>query len=104
MLVRRVVNDEVGDDLDAVGLGCLDELCEGAEVSEAGIDAVEVSDVVTVIPLGGGEERHQPDAGNAEAGKVIDALGQTVEVPDAVAIAIEEHLDVEAIDDRVLPP
>ena len=104
MLVRRVVDDEVGDDLDAVGLGGLDELRERAEVAKPGINAVEVGDVVAVVSLGRGEEGHQPDAGDAEAGKVVDAFGQTVKVADAVAIAIEEHLDVETVDDGVLPP
>ena len=71
---------------------------------EPGIDAVEVGDVVAVVSLSRGEEGHQPDAGDAEPGKVVDAFGQTVEVADAIAVAIEEDLNVKAVNDGVFPP
>ena len=37
-------------------------------------------------------------------GQVVDALDQPGEVADAVAVPVEERLDVEAVDDPVLPP
>src|SRR5919108_744200 len=56
------------------------------------------------VPVGRGLERHQPDAADPDAGQVVEALGQAPEVPDPVAVPIEERLDVEAVDHRVLPP
>src|SRR3712207_7637263 len=43
------------------------------------VDAVEVGDVVAVVPLGGRVEGHQPQAGHAEVGQVVDALGESGE-------------------------
>ena len=39
-----------------------------------------------------------------EVGEVVDAAREAGEVADAVAVAVEEGLDVEAVDDRRLPP
>src|SRR4029079_16429431 len=50
-----------------------------------------------VVLVGRRVERHQPDAGGAEVGDVVDAADQAVKV-------VVEGLDVQAVDDRVLPP
>ena len=81
-----------------------DELDEVPEVAQPRVDAVEVGDVVAVVAVGRRVERHQPDAGDAEVGEVVDALGQPAEVAAAVAVGVEVGLDVEAVDDGVLPP
>ena len=64
----------------------------------------EVDDVVAVVAVRRRVERHQPQAGGAEAREVVDALDQAGEVAAAVAVEIVERLDVEAVDDGVLPP
>ena len=40
----------------------------------------------------------------AEPGEVVDAVAQAREVAAAVAVGVQERLDVEAVEDRVLPP
>jgi hypothetical protein len=104
VLPRGVVHHQVGDDLEAAVAGGAHELDEVAERAETGIDAIVVDDVVTVVAARRGIEGHEPQAGDAEVGQIVDALGQTVEVAAAVAVAIEEGLDVEAVEDGVLPP
>ena len=42
--------------------------------AEPRVDAVEVRDVVAVVALARRVERHQPEAGDADAGEVVDAL------------------------------
>src|SRR3712207_1791793 len=81
-----------------------DDLDQVAVAAQAGVDAVEVGDVVAVVALGGRVEGHQPQAGDPEVGQVVDALGEAREVADAVAVPVQERLDVQAVDDRVLPP
>ena len=79
----------------------LDEVAGGAQ---AGVDAEEVGDVVAVVAAGGRVERHQPQAGDAEVGEVLDAVGHAAQVADAVAVAVLEGLDVGAVEHRRLPP
>ena len=81
-----------------------DELGEVGHRAEAGVDRGVVGHVVAVVAVRGGVEGHQPEAGDAEAGEVVEPLGQAQEVADAVAVAVGEGLDVEAVDDRVLVP
>ena len=69
-----------------------------------GMDAVVVGDVVAVVLVRRGIERLQPEAGDAEPGKVVELARQPAEITDAVAVAVEILLDVEAVDDRVLVP
>ena len=104
MLVGGVVDDEVDDDPDAAVIRRPDDLDEVAVAAEPRVDAVEVGDVVAVVAVGARVEGHQPEARHAEVGEVVDALREPGEVADAVAVAVEERLDVEAVDDGGLPP
>ena len=104
VLVGRVVHDEVGDHPDA-GLPRRAHHVEQVAVrAEPGIDAVEVGDVVAVVALARGHERHEPDAVDAQPREVVDAVAQAREVPAPVAVSVQEGLDVEAVEDAVLPP
>ena len=104
VLVGGVVHHQVGDHADAAvarGAHQLDEVAVGPEPR---VDAVEVGDVVAVVLARRGVERHQPQARDADAGEVVDALGQAREVAAAVGVGVQERLDVEAVEDGVLPP
>ena len=102
--VRRVVHDEVDDHPDAVGSGRADEFDEVAERPEAGVDTVEVRDVVAVVLAGGGVEGHEPQARHAEVGEVLDAVRHAADVAGAVAVRVVKGLDVGAVEHGVLPP
>src|SRR4029434_1614232 len=104
VLVGGVVDDQVGDHPDAPLAGRAEGLDQVAEGAQPWVDAVEVGDVVAVVLVGGRVERHQPDAGHAQAGQVVALAGEPGEVAAAVAVAVGEQLDVQAVDDRVLPP
>jgi hypothetical protein len=102
--VRGVVHDEVDDHPDAAVLRRAQHLGEVAEVAELLVDGVEVADVVAVVAFRRRVAGHQPQARDAEAGEVVDPVGEPDEVAAAVAVGVEEGLDVEAVDHRVLPP
>ena len=104
MLVGGVVGDQVDDHPQAAVVGGAHELDEVAQGAQPGIDPEVVADVVAVVEVGRGVERHQPQAGDAQAGQVVDLVGQAGEVAAAVAVAVHERLDVQAVEDRVLPP
>ena len=102
--VGGVVDDQVGDHVDAAVVGRTDHLDQLAVVAQAGVDAVEVRDVVAVVTVRARVERHQPQAGDPELGEVVDALGEPAEIAHPVPVGVVEGLDVEAVDDRALPP
>ena len=85
--IGRVVDDEIDDDAHAELLGVVHELDEVAERAVLRVDAVVVGDVVAVVAVGRRVERQQPEAGDAEAGEVVEPPRQPVEVADAVAVA-----------------
>ena len=72
--------------------------------AELRVDAVVVRHVVAVVAVGRRIERLEPEAGDAEPGEVVQPARQAVEVADAVAVAVDVLLDVEAVDDGVLVP
>jgi hypothetical protein len=84
--VGRVVHDEVGDDAEAAVARRAHELREVPEGTEPRIDAVEVDDVVAVVAVGRGVERHQPHAADADAAEVVEALREPGQVAAAVAV------------------
>ena len=85
-------------------MGGADQLDEVAHRAEPRVDAEQVGHVVPVVAVGRRVEGHQPQAGDAELGEVVDAAGQPGEVADAVAVGVLVGLDVDAVDDRLLPP
>src|SRR5919206_1722486 len=104
MFAGGVVDDEVGEHAQPPIAGVTDRLREVAQVPEPRVDAQIVRDVVSVVTVGRRVQRHQPQAGGAERGHVVEALDQPGEIAAPVAVGIGEGLDVEAVDDRVLPP
>ncbi len=104
MLVGGVVHDEVDDHPHPAVMGGADHLHEVAVIAQPRVDPVEVADVVAVVAIGRRVERHQPQARDAEIGQVVDASGETREVADAVVVAVHVGLDIQAVDDRRLPP
>src|SRR5690606_18618692 len=75
-----------------------------AQVAQPLVDAEIVLDVVAVVPVGAGVEGHQPQAGDAQVGQVVDPPGQTLQVAHPVPVGAEKGLHVEAVDDGALPP
>ena len=104
VLVGGVVNHEIDDDADAALLAAMGELDEVAQRAVARIDAVIVLDVVAVVPVGRGLERHQPDRGDAKSVQVVEPALQALEIADAVSIRIHEGADGQAINHAVLVP
>src|SRR5689334_17892154 len=104
MPVGRVVDDEIDQHADAAALGLSHELDEVAARAEPRIDAVVVRNVVAVVAARRRLEGREPHRVDAERLEVVEPPAQALEVAAAVAACVEERLDVEAVDDRVLVP
>src|SRR5688572_3066509 len=90
MTIGSVVNDQVSDHFDAVRLGGFHELGEVAQISQPAVNTIVVRYVVPIVTMYRRIEGHQPDAGDTEAGQVIDALRQSFKISDSVAVAVQE--------------
>src|SRR3954447_3877859 len=104
MPVGGVVGDEVDDHADAAAVRLAHELDEVPRRAEPGGDVVVVADVVAVVAQRAGLERRQPERIDAEALEVVEPAGEPLEVATAVAVAVHERLDRQAVDDGVLVP
>ncbi|GAV95278.1 hypothetical protein ADENT20671_2062 [Actinomyces denticolens] len=102
--VGGVVGDDVDDDADAVGGEGGDHAVEVLQGADLGGDVAVIVDVVAAVGQGGGVEGGQPDGVDAEGGEVGGAVGDTSEVPDAVAVGVGEGAGVDLVDDGVAPP
>jgi hypothetical protein len=99
-----MVDYQLGDHLQAAALRLAHE---GAEVRARAVvrmHVVVVGDVVAVVLERRRVERQQPERVDAEVLDVVELRGQSAEVADAVVVRVEERLDVQLIDDRVLVP
>jgi hypothetical protein len=104
VLVGGVVDHQVRDHAHAAVVGRADQFDDVAERAQPRVDAVEVGDVVAVVLVRRRVEGHQPDARDTQPVQVVDLLDQAAEVAAAVAVAVGVGLDVQAVDDGVLPP
>ena len=104
VLIGGVVDDQVHDHPQASVPGLVQELGEVAEAADVRVDAVEVGDVVAVVAVGCRVDGVEPDAGDAQAGQVVEPRDQAGQVTDPVAVRVLEGLDVEAVDDGLLVP
>jgi hypothetical protein len=84
VLVGGVVDDQLGDDLQAAGVGLLHQALELAHRPVVGVDGGVVGDVVAVVAQRRGVERQHPDRGDAEVLEVVELVGQPLEVAVAV--------------------
>jgi hypothetical protein len=104
MLVRRVVDHQLGDHFEPPLVRLVQAELEILQGAVGGVDRGVVGDVVAVVAPGGGVERQQPDGGHPEVAQVVEPEVEPLEIPPAVAVRVEEGPHVDLVDDRVLVP
>jgi hypothetical protein len=104
MLIRRVVDDQLGDHPDIPPMCLRQEPIEVVQRAVDGMDVLVIRDVIPVVPKRRRVEGKQPEDVDAESLQVIEFLGEAGEVADAVVVAVEEGAHVRLIDDGVFVP
>jgi len=107
MPAGKVVGDEIEDQADAAGMGLAYESPGVVVGAKARVDRAVVDDVVAMEisrVTRAFEKRREPEAVDPQVLEGVQALGDALEVADAVAIGIAEGGDPEVIDDGVLVP
>ena len=95
--VAAVVGGQVAEQAPAPGVDRLGEAGQGLVAAQQRVDLLEGGGVVAVVGLGR-EERRQVEGVDAQAGQVVEVLGDAVQVP-----AVELPPAVPGGDDRVVP-
>jgi len=104
MLVAGVVDHQFGDDTDSPFVGLTHEQLEILEGPIARMNAVVIGDVVAVVLERRRIEGQQPDRGDSQVFQVIELAHEPLEIPDAVAAAVQESLHRQFVDDGVFIP
>ena len=104
VLVRGVVDDQLGDHAQVALMRLGDEALGIGHGAVIGVHRLVFGNVVPIVAAWRGIERQQPQGVHAQVGNVIELADQAGEVTDPVIVGIEERLDVQLIDDRVLVP
>jgi hypothetical protein len=104
VLVRGVVDDQLGDHPDAPLVGGAQQPLEVPKRPVVRVHAVVVGNVVAVVLERRRVKRQEPDRGDAEADEVVEAVDQSAEVADPVLVAVGEALDRKLVDHGIPVP
>jgi hypothetical protein len=104
VLIGGVVDYELDHDLEVAGVGFIEKLLEVGDGAIGGVHVDVVGDVIAVVAKGRGEEREEPEAGDAEFLEIVEFGDKTLEVADAVGVGVGERAHVNLVDDGVFEP
>lgn len=104
MLVAGVVQHQVEEKTHAPCVCFFQEPVEILHRAEVRHDLPVVADVVAVVGVGGCEDRIEPQGFDSQPMQVVEFFGDSVQVPDAVVVAVLETAGIDLIDDRFFPP
>jgi hypothetical protein len=99
-----VVEHEFGDHAQAAAVRFLHKLPKIGQRPVVGMDPGKVGDVVAVVLEGGGIERQQPQAGDAEVVQIIQLRRQAAKIPPAIPVTVGKGPDVQLVEDGVFIP
>src|SRR6516225_324581 len=104
MLIRRMVDYQLGDNAQIAAMCLAHECLEIGHPPIGRVDVLVIGNVVAVVAQWRGIERQQPQRGDPEIVQIIELAAQPVEIANAVVISIKERFYVQLIDNRVPVP
>ena len=104
MLIGRVIEHQLDDDVHASFVCRIQKAPEVIESPVARVDVAVVRYVVSVVAEGRWKERKEPEASDAKSFEIVEFLDEPWEVADAVRVPVAKRLDGQLVDDRALVP
>jgi hypothetical protein len=104
MFIGRVVYDQIDEHTQSSLSTAFRELDKVPQRAIPGVDAVVISDIVSIVATGRGLKRHEPNGCHTHALEVVQTPHQTFEVSDTVAVRIHIGGNRQTVDDGVLVP
>src|SRR5262245_869834 len=102
--IGGVVGDQIENDLDALRVGGGEERVEVVQVPKQRINVGIGRNVVTEVCHGRPQERPQLDRVDTELDQIRQALRDSLQVTNAVAVTVLKRPRIDLIDDAGLPP
>ena len=104
MLVGRVVDHEVHDELHAALVDAREQPVEVRQRAERRLDVLVVGDVVAGVVLRRRVDGGEPEHADPERRQVVEPRGDPGQVPDPVPVGVGEAARVDLVDGGGLPP
>ena len=104
MLVRAVVQYQIHDDADSSLFALRNQLVHVSQVSENRINILVIGNVIAIVVLRGAEYGRQPDSVNAKLLQIGKLPDNSLEIADAVCVAVVKASGINLINYRLLPP
>ncbi len=104
VLVRGVVHHQFGDYPQAAPVRFAHQRAQVVAGAVLRVNIAVVGDVVAVVLHRRGIEGEQPDGIHSQITHIIELFDQSGKITHAVAVRVEEGLDVQLVDDGVLVP
>src|SRR2546430_8255597 len=104
MLVGGVINDQLSDNFQTIRVRLLDEHLKIVQRAVVRVHSAVVRNIVAIITQGRGIERQEPEGRDAEVTQIGQLLDKSLEITDAIAIAVIKGPHMEFVNDGVLVP
>jgi hypothetical protein len=101
---QRCDRHEIKDHLEAAAINLGKQAIEVLHRPKDSVNPIVVSDVVSESGHGRRVDRRKPDRIDAQLHQIIQALQDSIQITNAVAITIVKRTRVDLIDDSMLPP
>src|ERR1700722_18994295 len=89
VLIRGVIQDELGDDSEPPAMRLLEEVLEVGERAELLKLGGVIRDVVAVVLAGGRVERQEPERRDPQGLGIVELAREPAKVTDPVSVAVE---------------
>ena len=99
-----MIDDQLGDDAQLAAVRLAHKGLEIGHPAVGRIDVLVLGDIVSVVAQRRRIEWQQPQRRDPEILQIVEPAGQPLEIADAIVVGVEECLDVQLIDQRVLVP
>ena len=99
-----VIQHQVHHHLDALRVGSNQDPMKGRQITQLGVDGLEVGDVVTTVLQWRWINRGEPNRFHTQPTEIGQAIGQALQVTDPITIAIGIAAHDQLVDDGTVPP
>src|SRR6185295_7731269 len=99
MLIRSMIQYEVQDDPHIPCMCFAQKCCEILKCAILRCNVGVVRNIVSAVPIGGGEVRRKPDRIHTKIGKIFKFFEDALEIADAIGISISKRAWIDLIKD-----
>ena len=104
MLVRGVIQDQLGNHPQSPFVRFPEQCLEIAQGAIIGVYAGVIGNIVTIVSERRGTEGKEPQGGDAEILQVVEFLAKSLKISYSVTVAVEKRSDVKFVDNCVFEP